>query len=105
MDHRPSPCRCLEVDVGVCTGTPFCRSRACGLCHVCRWVGQDPEPRLPVLTPGDERFRQAYLSGDPNRLRPYVTLATSAEGDTRSMDLTAAATRVLLRIGDMGVPL
>ncbi len=77
-------CTCDAATPTIC-GYPFCTTRRCGHCHVCRFVGADP---LPVLTP-DEQFFSVVWNQLPNMM----------EQDR----LTAAETRLVFKLGDMGL--
>ncbi len=77
-------CTCDTATPAVC-GYPYCSTRRCGRCHICRFVGTDP---LPVLTPDEQRFLEAW-----NQLPNHM------EQDR----LTAVETQLVFKLGDMGL--
>ncbi len=77
-------CTCRGHDLSVCAYLS-CQSRRCGQCHVCRFVGTD---QLPTLTSDEQRFLVAW-----NQLPNHME-------DPR---LTAAETRLVFKLADMGL--
>jgi len=77
-------CTCHTATPQVC-GYPFCTTRRCNQCHVCRFVGVDP---LPVLTSDEQRFLVAW-NQLPNQM--------SQER------LTALESWLVFKFGDMGL--
>ncbi len=81
--------RCICTDttllrLGAC-GYPFCSSRRCGRCHVCRFVGADT---IPVLSMDERRFLTAWHER-PNQM---------PQGR-----LSAAETRLVFKLAEMGL--
>jgi len=77
-------CTCHAATADRCDH-PFCTSRRCGRCHVCRLVAADP---LLVLTPDEQRFLEAW-----NQLPNH----------TEQERLSAAETRLVFKLADMGL--
>jgi len=83
--YTPSK-RCIcDATTPIVCGYPFCQSRRCGRCHVCRLVAADP---LLVLTPDEQRFLEAW-NQLPNQMEQER--------------LTAAETRLVFKLADMGL--
>lgn len=79
-------CTCTDDRINwIKCGYPFCITRRCGRCHVCRFVGVDP---LPVLTPDEQRFLEVW-----NQL----------PNQTEQERLTATETRLVFKLADMGL--
>jgi len=81
---RRCTCHTAKPTAFTC-GYPFCTTRRCNLCHVCRFVGVDP---LPVLTADEQRFLVTW-NQLPNQM-PQERL-------------TAAETRLVFKLADMGL--
>ncbi len=78
-------CDCTEPAATTTCGYPYCPTRRCGRCHVCRYVGVE---QLPVLTSDEQRFLVAW-----NQLPNHMP----------QEQLTAAETRLVFKLADMGL--
>lgn len=78
-------CTCDATPPIVCS-YPFCITRRCGRCHICRFVGADT---IPVLTADEKRFYEAWQQVAPSFMVPDR--------------LTATDTRLLFKLADMGL--
>ena len=85
VSYTTRRCDCTQPAAATTCDYPYCQSRRCGHCHLCRYVGIDP---LPVLTSDEQRFLVAW-----NQLPNHMPQER----------LTAAETRLVFKLADMGL--